>query len=256
MRAADGSAGDVDYAAIGSAYSRYRQPEPEIEALIHAALGQARTVLNVGAGAGSYEPRDRLVTAVEPSASMRAQRPSELSEAVDATAESLPFPDGSFDAAMSTFSIHQWGDLEAGLAEVRRVTSRPVVLLSCDPERVRQGWLHDYFPEALDTESRRYPSIARVRAALGGQVSVTPVPIPLNCRDGFSEAYYGRPEMLLDPHARRSNSAYSFVADEVMDARVERLRADLAGGAWNAAHKHLRTQPHYEGSLVLIVGTP
>ena len=255
-RSADGSAGDVDYAAIGGAYSRYRQPEPAIEQLLHQALGDATTVLNVGAGAGSYEPRDRQVTAVEPSSSMRAQRPTELSEAVDATAETLPFADDSFDAAMSTFSIHQWPDLAAGLAQLRRVTRGPVVLLSCDPARVRQGWLYEYFPEALDTEARRYPTMDAVRNALGGQVEVVPMPIPLHCRDGFSEGYYGRPELLLDPLARQSNSAYSFVDPDTMAERVEQLRADLADGTWDARHGQLRTESHHEGSLVLIIGRP
>ena len=118
---------------IGPGYRGYRQPEPEFAAAIERALGDARRVLNVGAGAGSYEPRDRDVTAVEPSATMRAQRPPELSTAVDAVAENLPFDDDAFDAAMATFTVHQWPDLEAGLAEVRRVTVGPIVIMTGDP---------------------------------------------------------------------------------------------------------------------------
>lgn len=142
-RLCDGSAGDVDYGEIGGSYSRYRQPDPVIEAHIHAALGEARSVLNVGAGAGSYEPTDRAVTAVEPSASIRAQRPAHLVEAVDAVAEDLPFADKSFDASMASVTVHQWSDLEQGLAEMRRVTRGPVVLLVCNPARMHDYWLSD-----------------------------------------------------------------------------------------------------------------
>ena len=208
-------------------------------------------MLNVGAGAGSYEPIDREVTAVEPSASMRAQRPPGR-PAIDATAESLPFEDGSFDAAMATFTVHQWTDLEAGLREVRRVTAGPIVILTCDPRALDRFWLVDYAPEVIATESRRYPAIARVAEALSA-AEVIPVPIPLDCTDGFGEAYYGRPEALLDPAARLANSAWSFVSDEV-PARFERgLGSDLADGTWDARHGQLRAQPEFDGSLRLIV---
>ena len=131
-RTLDGSAGDADYGVIGRTYGDYRQPDSRIAQPVWDALGDACTVLNVGAGAGNYEPIDRDVTAIEPSASMRAQRPAALGAAIDAVAESLPFPDDTFDAAMTTFSVHQWGDLNAGLLEIRRVTRGPVVILTCD----------------------------------------------------------------------------------------------------------------------------
>ena len=140
-RTADGSAGDVDYGEIGATYARYRQPEPAIAAQILAALGDARTVLNVGAGAGSYEPVDRIVTAIEPSASMRAQRPGQLTAAIDGVAEALPFPNASFDAAMASVTVHQWSDLERGLVEMRRVTRGPVVILTGDPDCFADYWL-------------------------------------------------------------------------------------------------------------------
>jgi len=256
IRTQDGSAGDVDYGRIGIGYTRYRQPEPKIAAFINAALGDARTVLNVGAGAGSYEPIDRVVTAVEPSAAMRAQRPAHLPDAIDATAEHLPFADQSFDAAMATFSVHQWQDLAAGLAEMRRVTRGPVAILSCDPEALDRFWLNDYAPEAIAVEASRYPSIAAITAALGGQVDVIAVPIPLECVDGFSEAYYGRPERLLEPGARLANSAWNFVAAAAAERFVTTLERDLADGSWDARYGHLRTQPQFEGSLRLIVGCP
>jgi SAM-dependent methyltransferase len=252
-RYGDGSAGDANYGAIGKSYVNYRQPEPRIAAAIDAALGEALTVLNVGAGAGSYEPVDRAVTAVEPSASMRAQRPAHLSSAIDAVAENLPFPDKHFDAAMATFTIHQWSDLGAGLSEMRRVTRGPVVILTCDPDEVQAFWLNDYAPDVLSTEARRYPSMAAIREGLGGAIDILPVPIPLDCRDGFNEAYYGRPEMLLDDSACLSCSAWSFVSPETAAGYVERLRADIADGSWDEKYGALRDQPEFTGSLYLVI---
>lgn len=255
-RTSDGSAGDADYAVIGHEYGRWRRPEPSFARAITKALGDARTVLNVGAGAGSYEPTDREVTAVEPSAAMRAQRPDTLATAIDATAEDLPFDDDTFDAAMTTFSVHQWADLERGLAEVRRVTRGPVVVLTCDPDRVQGYWLAEYAPEVLATEARRYPALDRIAAALGGEVESTRLPIPFTCVDGFSEAYYARPERLLDPGARMANSAWSFVDEVTARRSVAALREALASGEWDRRHGSLRVRPAYDGSLVLLRATP
>ncbi|QUX29784.1 class I SAM-dependent methyltransferase [Nocardiopsis akebiae] len=255
-RMADGSAGDADYGVIARTYTDHRRPDPRIAAAVHRALGDARTVLNIGAGAGSYEPLDREVTPVEPSASMRAKRPDALPAAVDAVAESLPFPDGAFDAAMTTFSVHQWRDPEAGLAEARRVTTGPVAVLTCDPDLVRDFWLHEYAPEVLDTEARRYPAIADLAAGLGGATSVVPVPVPLDCSDGFNEAYYGRPEGLLEVGARLSCSAWSFVDEAVHERFTAHLSRDLADGTWDRRFGHLRGVPELEGSLVLVVSLP
>ncbi len=252
----DGSAGDADYGVIGTGYTVYRQPDPFIARLIRDALGDARKVLNVGAGAGSYEPVDREVTAVEPSAAMRAQRPAQLPAAIKGVAEQLPFADGTFDAGMATFSVHQWQDLAAGLAQMRRVTRGPVVILSCDPARLTRSWLNDYAPEMIAVEAGRYPAIATLGRGLGGHVEVLPVPIPLNCTDGFSEAYYGRPERLLDPGARRANSAWSFVDPAIAERFARDLSRDLADGSWDARYGHLRRQPYFDGSLRLIISRP
>lgn len=252
VRSGDGSAGDADYAAIATSYARYRRPDARIAAQISQALGPARTVLNVGAGAGSYEPADREVTPVEPSASMRAQRPAGLAAAVDAIAEDLPFADGSFDAAMTAFSVHQWSDLRAGLREIRRVTRGPVVIVTCDPGRLRRFWLSEYAPEVIDTEARRYPSVEALSDGLGGPVTATVVPVPLDCTDGFNEAYYGRPEALLDPAARRSCSAWSFVGAAVHDRFTRDLSRDLADGTWDDRHGHLRALPAFAGSLIMV----
>jgi hypothetical protein len=249
----DGSAGDVDYATVGSTYSRYRQPDPRIAAAIELELGDAITVLNVGAGAGSYEPRDCSVTAVEPSASMRAQRPSWRVRAIDAVAEALPFANASFDASMATFTVHQWPDLAAGLAEMRPVTSGPVVVFGGDPAHLSDFWLNEYAPEVNATEARRYPSIDAIAVGLGASVDVVVAEIPLDCADGFNQAYYGRPEALLDEGARLANSAWGFVGADVEERFVRDLAADLASGEWDRRYGALRNQPFFDGSLRLVV---
>lgn len=252
----DGSAGDVNYGEIGSTYGRFRQPEPIIAVQILEALGDARTVLNVGAGTGSYEPTDREVTAVEPSASMRAQRPANFTVAVDAVAEDLPFENASFDASMATVTVHQWSDIEKGLAEMRRVTRGPVVLLVCDPALMKDYWLNDYIPEVRAVEASRFPPIQRIATALGPYVEVMPVRIPLHCRDGFNEAYYGRPEALLDHEARLACSSWSLVSKAAVERFVHQLSVDLASGRWDEMHGHLRSQPFFDGPLRLLVGKP
>lgn len=252
----DGSAGDVDYGDIGRSYAQFRQPEPSIAAQILAALGDAQTVLNVGAGAGSYEPTDRDVTAVEPSSSMRAQRPAHLSQAIDAAAEALPFADQSFDASMATVTVHQWQDLEKGLAEMRRVTRGPVVVFAGDPRLMQDYWLNEYIPEVREIEARRFPSIERIATGLGGHVEVQTVPIPLNCRDGFNEAYYGRPEALIDSEARLACSSWSLVPAEAVKRFVDALSRDIAEGLWDRRFGHLRTQPFWDGPLRLLIARP
>ena len=251
----DGSAGDIDYGIAGIDYAIYRQPEPFIAARVRDALGTGQRVLNVGAGAGSYEPTDRQVTAVEPSATMRAQRPAHLSQAIDAVAEHLPFADGAFDAAMATYTVHQWSDLDRGIAEMRRVT-RPggaIVILAAAPERLHDFWLAEYMTEPLDIEMERFPAIERLATLLGPAARVHEVPIPLHCRDGFTEAYYGRPERFLEAGVRGAMSSWTRVAPERIARFEADLQRDLESGAWDAKHGHLRTQPFYDGALRLIV---
>ena len=252
----DQIAGDFDYEAGGGGYALQRRADPRIEALVHAALGDAGTVLNVGAGAGSYEPLDRAVTAVEPSAAMRAQRPAHLSVAIDATAEALPFPDASFDAAMASVTIHQWHDTDAGLRELRRVSRGPVVILTFDGNALDRLWLAEYAPELIAAERRRYPAIQHVREVLGGDSTVQEVPIPIDCTDGFTEAFYARPEHFLDEGVRRSQSAWGFISAADEARTVERLEADLASGAWDERFGELRSQPEFIGALRLITVTP
>lgn len=253
-RASQTPAGDVDYGKFGEGYARKRQPDPRIAAWIHRALGEARTVLNVGAGSGSYEPLDRHVVAVEPSPAMRAQRPRHLAPAIDGVAEDLPLDDQSVDASMALVTLHQWRDLEKGLAEMRRVTLGPILVLTFDGEAMGRYWLAEYAPELMARESRRMPRIGRIVQALGGEAEVIPIPIPLDCVDGFNEAYYGRPEAFLDPATRRSQSAWSFVPPRDEAEFVETLGGDLRSGKWDGRHGEWRSRPTYDGSLRLIVG--
>jgi len=247
------STGDFDYDAHGEGYARQRRADPRIAAMVHAALGPARTVLNVGAGAGSYEPEDRHVIAIEPSPAMRAQRPAHLSPAIHGIAEKLPLDDLSVDAAMATLTVHHWGDLATGLAELVRVTRGPIVVMTFDADEMDRLWLGEYAPELFAVERGRYPAIAHIAAGLGGGCDVRPVPIALDCTDGFTDAFYGRPERFLDPAIRKSQSAWGFLAPGVEDRIVSALAADLTSGAWDAKHGHLRTQPWFEGAVRLVV---
>ncbi len=249
--------GDVDYEARGQGYGLVRRADPRIAARIHAALGDARTVLNVGAGAGSYEPVDRRVIAVEPSAAMRAQRPPGAAPTVAGVAEALPLGDQSVDAAMATVTVHQWPDLPKGLAELRRVARGPIVILTADPDAVGGAWFSAYQAERVAVERRRMPPIAALVAGLSegwdGPVDVETVPVPLDCTDGFAEAFYGRPERMIDPAVRAAQSSWGFLAPGAEARSVAALSADLASGAWDRRWGHLRTQPTFDGGLRLVI---
>jgi hypothetical protein len=186
---------------------------------------------------------------------MRAQRPPEL-PAIDATAERLPFGDGTFDAAMAIVTIHQWADWRAGLAELLRVSRGPVVLLTFDGQALDRLWIGDYVPELFAAESARYPAISEICAVLGDGCTVAEVPIPIDCIDGFTEAYYARPEAFLDPVVRRSQSAWGFVEPGALERGMDRLRLDLEAGHWDELYGALRDQPVFIGALRLIVGRP
>lgn len=213
-------------------------------------------MVNVGAGAGSYEPVGRDVTPVEPSAAMREQRPDYLAPAIDATAEALPFPNDCFDAAMATITVHQWRDLDLGLIEMRRVTRGPVVILTFDGDALANFWLAEYAPELIAAERARYPAIAHLRAALGGTSTVLEIPIPIDCVDGFGEAFYARPESFLDERVRRAQSGWGFVDSHAAARSIDFLRSELASGEWDRKYGALREQPEYHGSLRLVVAHP
>ncbi len=253
-RFTDGSAGDADYGTIGAGYAKIRQPDPRIAAQFHEPFGTSRTVLNVGAGAGSYEPTDRDVTAVEPSASMRAQRPAHLAAAIDATADRLPFADDSFDGSMASVTVHQWPDLEAGIGEMRRVTTGPVVILTFDPVPPKHWWIMDYVPQLLNVEAKRMPAIDRVAGLVGAVAEVRPILVPNDCIDGFGQAFYGRPERMLDPEVRRAMSAWSFLEPDVVSAFETSLRDDLESGAWDARYGDFRDLETFDVGLRLVIG--
>lgn len=249
-------AGDFDYEAQGGGYARQRRTDPRIAALVHEALGEARSVLNVGAGAGSYEPTDRHVLAVEPSAAMRAQRPPWLAPAIRGIAEDLPFDNACVDAAMATITVHQWPDLEKGLGELRRVARGPVVVMTFDGEAMNRYWLGDYVPELIAVERRRMPPIEAICAGLGGRTKVRTIPVPVDCADGFCEAFYARPERFIDPDVRAAQSAWGFVDEETEAHFTDALSRDLENGAWDRRYGAWRQMPSFEGSLRLIVGWP
>jgi hypothetical protein len=246
-------AGDFDYDKYGSNYAQQRRTDPRIADFVHRAIGPARTVLNVGAGAGSYEPEDRYVLAIEPSASMRAQRPAGLSPAIDGVAEKLPLDDKSVDASMALVTVHQWTDLAKGLGELRRVTRGPIVIMTFDRDALDAYWLAKYAPELIAAEHRRYPPIEKILSGLGGRTKVTTIPVPIDCVDGFTEAFYARPERFLDPAVRRSQSAWGFVANEDQERFVKDLSGDLESGVWEQKYGEWRKLPHFEGSMRLIV---
>ena len=241
------------YDTIGATYTVTRRTEPRIAARVWAALGDARTVLNVGAGTGSYEPPGRDVIAVEPSALMRAQRPASAAPCVAAVAESLPFKDQSFDAAMAFSTVHHWQDPIAGLREMRRVARR-VVVFTIDASGTgwhRRFWLtRDYLPEAADLLVGR-PSLTEQARAIGARIE--PVPIPWDCADGFFEAYWRRPEAYLDEHVRRGVSVWARVGTRAEQRAVRGLRDDLASGRWTERNRDLAALDAAELGLRLLI---
>ena len=236
--------GDVyDRTSLAVGYSGRRQPDPRIAARLAAALGTARRVLNVGAGAGSYEPSrpDRDVVAVEPSLAMLAQRPAGSAPAVRAVAESLPFADASFEAAMATLTVHHWTDPATGLAELQRVAPARQVVLTWDPQVVQRSfWLtREYLPEAIETElDRGLWTVDDIAGALA-PVRVEVVPVPWDCADGFFGAYWRRPEAYLLPVVRNAISALALLDPWLVDDAVRRLAADLDTGRWAQRHADL-----------------
>jgi SAM-dependent methyltransferase len=220
------------YDTIGATYPTTRRTDRRIAAQVWAALGDAHTVLNVGAGTGSYEPPDRDVIAVEPSSLMRAQRPAGAADCVAAVAGHLPFPDQSFDAAMAISTIHHWPDPHAGLRELRRVARR-VVVLTFDGSAAAWGdrfWLiRDYLPEAAGLFVD-WPPLIELAGAIDARTES--VPIPWDCTDGLFEAFWRRPDAYLDDRVRRGISVWTKVGADAEQRAVHRLEHDLASGRW------------------------
>jgi len=228
------------YDQIGRTYSSTRRPDPRIAAAIAEALGDARTVVNVGAGAGAYEPAGRRVVAVEPSWRMIQQRPGGSRLVVRASAEALPFQSGAFDAALAVLTLHHWTDWRSGLREMKRVAHRQVVL-SFEPGGVDRFWLTEaYFPEIGDLDRGRCPSTTDIVRSVGG-CAVDRIGVPHDCADGFLAAFWRRPEAYLDPQVRAGMSGFALLDPDVVARGVAQLRSDLDTGVWERRFGHIRS---------------
>src|SRR4051794_9482780 len=244
------------YDEIGTTYTETRRADPHFAAAIRDALGDASSVANVGAGAGSYEPEDRDVIAVEPSRTMIERRPLGAARALEGTAEALPLEDSSVDAAMAVFTIHHWRDFSEGLAELRRVARRRIVILTWDKAFAGRFWLtRDYVPELEDWSVRHYPSIDEIEAELG-RVERRVLPIPRECRDGFLRSFWGRPERYLEEHVRKNISQFNLVEPTAVARGIGRLADELTSGAWDRRHGHLRRLDALDLGYRILVARP
>jgi SAM-dependent methyltransferase len=246
------------YDSIGVGYARRRREDPALAARIASALGDARTVLNVGAGTGGYEPRDRHVIAVEPSDVMAAQRPRDLAPAIRSGAAALPLRDAAVDAAMAVLTIHHWDDgQERGVRELRRVARGPVVIVTFDPDVSSRLWLIDeYLPEVAELDRRIFPPLADLRSWLGGEVTVEPVAIAADTPDWTLGSFWAHPERVLDPLARAATSGFARMPTAVVDRVVAAVERDLTSGVWDERHGHLRQLPSLDVGQRLLVAVP
>jgi SAM-dependent methyltransferase len=249
---------DPRYDSIGVGYANTRREDPRTAARIHAALGQARTVANVGAGTGSYEPRDRRVIAVEPSEVMIAQRPPEFGVAIRAGAYPLPLPDQGVDAAMAILSVHHWDqDQERGVRELRRVARGPVVILTIDPEVSARMWLMaDYLFEVAELDWRIFPAPDLLAEWLGSETEVQVLPVARDTLDWTLISFWAHPERVLDAGARGGTSGFARMPPDVVDRVVDAVRRDLHDGTWDERHGHLRELEEYDAGLRLVTSNP
>jgi SAM-dependent methyltransferase len=242
----------VSYDTIGATYTATRRADPRIGALVGTALGDARSVINVGAGAGSYEP-PQTVLAVEPSRVMISQRPGGSAPVVQARAEALPIASNAADAAMALLTVHHWADLAAGIAELRRIARRRIVVLTWDQQVGREFWLlREYLPQVASLDDSRAIPVCRLAALLGG-ARIQPVPVPHDCRDGFLAAYWRRPEAYLDPGVRAGISGLAQSGDEVLRPGLRRLAAELDSGRWRERHCDLLQRENYDAGYRLLI---
>ncbi|HEY7653764.1 MAG TPA: methyltransferase domain-containing protein [Methylomirabilota bacterium] len=238
------------YDTIGVGYNAHRRPDPRIGAAIAHALGSAASVVNVGAGAGSYEPTDRPVVAVKPSAAMIRQRRPASAPVVQASATDLPFRDGAFDAALAVLTVHHWPDRGRGLAELGRVARKRVVILTWDPESSGFWLVERYFPTLVAMDRQIFPPLEELRRILG-PIETHPLPIPHDCVDGFLGAYWRRPHAYLDAAVRGAISSFSKIGD--VDTGLARLRKDLEDGTWTRQHGALLTRAELDLGYRLVV---
>jgi ubiquinone/menaquinone biosynthesis C-methylase UbiE len=237
------------YDVIGINYAELRKPDRRIARIIESALGSAQSVLNVGAGTGSYEPIDRCVIAVDPSGEMIRKRGPAAAKAIEASADDLPFDDKSFDASMAILTIHHWPDKEAGLREMRRVTRGRIVLLTHDP--AHRPWLTDYLPELAALDEKQMPTISDYERWLGF-AQITPVMVPHDCSDGFLYAYWRRPAAYLDPHVRSGSSSFWAIGNAA-ETGLQDLRRDLGTGEWERRYAKLLDLDEYDAGYRLVI---
>jgi len=240
------------YDTIGIDYGNYRRPDPRIAAAIIGALGTADTVVNVGAGTGSYEPADRPVVAVEPSLAMLRQRRGRSAVAVQASATHLPFRDATFAAGLAVLTVHHWPHRTRGLDELARVVQQRLVVVTWDPATAGFWLVEDYFPELMAIDRRIFPSIEEFRHAWG-EVQAHPLLIPYDCTDGFLGAYWQRPSAYLDPGVRSAISTFAKLRD--VEPGLSRLRSDLADGTWTRRYNYLRQQSELDLGYRLVVAS-
>ncbi len=247
----------VRYESIGRDYAVTRREDPRIAQRIRQALGDARSVVNVGAGTGSYEPDDRHVIAIEPSDVMAAQRPPHRVPAIRADAGALPLRDRSVDAAMAVLTLHHWdGAQERGVRELRRVARARVAILTYDASVSGRMWLlADYLPEVARLDERIFPPPERIAAWLGDdtEVEIEPVLVHRDTPDWMLGSFWAHPERVLDETARTNTSGFARMPAHVIDRVVEALRRDLETGVWDARHGELRRLEEYDAGLRLIV---
>jgi SAM-dependent methyltransferase len=238
------------YDRIGEGYAARRRPDPRIASTIANPLENAKTVVNVGAGTGSYEPQDRLVTAVDPSLTMIRQRNPGSASVVQVVAEHLPFDDASFDAGLAVLTLHHWDNRRQGLRELVRVVRGRIVIVTYDPAPSGFWLTDDYFPEIRDIDRRILPTIEELRDSLG-DITVKPLPIPHDCVDGFLGAYWRRPHMYLDPNVRRGISAFGKISNAQFG--VARLRRDLDNGTWQKRYGNLLEETELDMGYRLVI---
>ncbi len=248
---------DRVYNEIGVSYSTTRRPDPRIEQQILDALGNARSVVNVGAGTGAYEPADRDVLAIEPSSVMRAQRPAGAARCIDGHAEALPLLDHSFDAAMALLSLHHWKDWRAGVHELRRVARTRIVIFTYDPAFAGSWWLkRDYLSKLVALDIARFPTIAEQAAAAGEDTAIEAVPIPHDCADGFLGAYWRRPRAYLDPDIRAGISTFHLPGADALLGGLEHLANDLDDGRWKQRNRDILDRTELDlGYRLLVAGS-
>jgi SAM-dependent methyltransferase len=242
---------ETRYDTIGRTYAATRRPDPRIATRLVEALGDARSVVNIGAGTGAYEPRDRLVIAIEPSRTMIQQRPPGAARALQASAEALPLGDATVDAVLAILTVHHWSDQSRAFAEIRRVARRRAVFFTCDPAFPGSWVTRDYFRMIRSRDRGRLPALHAFRA-LGHVESVT-VPIPWDCSDGFLAAFWRRPDSYLDPQVQQNISGFAELTSAELEPGLRRLEQDLASGEWDRRYATLRALDELDCGYRLVV---